>query len=211
MGFGSRLLFLAASSVLLSAITARSIASSLLYLAVRHFRFLLEGRRFTAFVDHKPLVLAMAKVSEPWSVRQQRQLAFISEFTTDIQHVAGKDNVVADCLSRSIVDAVNLGVDYGQMAADQASDPKVQALRTATTGLQLQEVSFGPSCTPLLCDVSTGVARPVVPVVWQWRIFEVLHNLSHSGRKASQKLLSGRFVWHGLKKYLIEPVFCSSP
>ncbi|KAJ8362566.1 hypothetical protein AAFF_G00368020 [Aldrovandia affinis] len=61
--------------------------------------------------------------------RQQRQLAFVSEFTTDIQHAAGKDNVVADCLSRSIVDAVNLGVDYGQMAADQASDPEVQALR----------------------------------------------------------------------------------
>ncbi|KAJ8378081.1 hypothetical protein AAFF_G00248760 [Aldrovandia affinis] len=63
------------------------------------------------------------------------------EFTTDIQHVAGKDNVVADCLSRSIVDAVNLGVDYGQMAADQASDPEVQALRAATTGLQLQEAN----------------------------------------------------------------------
>ncbi|KAJ8358449.1 hypothetical protein AAFF_G00438780 [Aldrovandia affinis] len=115
-------------------------------------------------------------------------------FTTDIQHAAGKDNVVADCLSRSIVDAVNLGVDYGQMAADQAADPEVQALRAATTGLQLQEVSFGPSCTPLLCDVSTGVARPVVPVVWQRRIFEVLHNLSHPGRKASQKLLSGRHI-----------------
>ncbi|KAJ8398641.1 hypothetical protein AAFF_G00421690 [Aldrovandia affinis] len=81
----------------------------------------------------------MAMVKEPWSARQQRQLAFVSEFTTDIQHAAGKDNVVADCLSRSIVDAVNLGVDYGQMAADQASDPEVQALRAATTGLQLQE------------------------------------------------------------------------
>ncbi|KAJ8391890.1 hypothetical protein AAFF_G00083610 [Aldrovandia affinis] len=154
--------------------------------AVRHFRFLLKGRTFTAFVDHKPLALAMAMVSEPWSARQQRQLAFVSEFTTDIQHVAGKDNVVADCLSRSIVDAVNLGVDYGQMAADQASDPEVQALRAATTGLQLQEVSFGPSCTPLLCDVSTGS-----PDLWcRWFgsgvDFEVLHNLSHPGHKASQ-------------------------
>ncbi|KAJ8346303.1 hypothetical protein AAFF_G00220750 [Aldrovandia affinis] len=53
---------------------------------------------FTAFVDHKPLALAMAMVKEPWSARQQRQLAFVSEFTTDIQHAAGKDNVVADCL-----------------------------------------------------------------------------------------------------------------
>ncbi|KAJ8405610.1 hypothetical protein AAFF_G00315900 [Aldrovandia affinis] len=73
--------------------------------------------------------------------REAKAVGIRLEFTTDIQHAAGKDNVVADCLSRSIVDAVNLGVDYGQMAADQASDPEVQALRAATTGLQLQERS----------------------------------------------------------------------
>ncbi|KAJ8361775.1 hypothetical protein AAFF_G00422180 [Aldrovandia affinis] len=71
--------------------------------------------------------------------REAKAVGIRLEFTTDIQHAAGKDNVVADCLSRSIVDAVNLGVDYGQMAADQASDPEVQVLRAATTGLQLQE------------------------------------------------------------------------
>lgn len=38
-----------------------------LYLAVRHFRFLLEARPFTVFVDHKPLIFAMSKVSEPSS------------------------------------------------------------------------------------------------------------------------------------------------
>ncbi|XP_061887077.1 uncharacterized protein LOC133638459 isoform X5 [Entelurus aequoreus] len=49
-----------------------------LYLATRHFRFLLEGRSFTAFVDHKPLTFAMSKVTEPWSARQQRHLSAIS-------------------------------------------------------------------------------------------------------------------------------------
>ena len=43
-----------------------------LWLAVRHFRLLLEGREFTAFVDHKPLTFTMSKVAEPWSARQQR-------------------------------------------------------------------------------------------------------------------------------------------
>jgi len=70
-----------------------------LYLVVHHFRSLLEGRRFTLFVDHKPLTFAMAKVAEPWSARQQRHLYCIFEFTTDIQHVAGEANLVADCLS----------------------------------------------------------------------------------------------------------------
>ena len=38
-----------------------------MYLTVRHFRFFVEGRPFTAFTDHKPLTFCMSKVSEPWS------------------------------------------------------------------------------------------------------------------------------------------------
>ncbi|MFN9909023.1 MAG: hypothetical protein ACK56F_23355, partial [bacterium] len=47
------------------------------------FRFLLEGRQFQLLTDHKPLVAAMTRVSPPQSARQQRHLAYISEFTTD--------------------------------------------------------------------------------------------------------------------------------
>ncbi len=43
---------------------------------------------------------ALAHVSPPWSARQQRQLAFLSEFTSDIRHTPGHANVVADALSR---------------------------------------------------------------------------------------------------------------
>jgi hypothetical protein len=42
------------------------------YLSVRHFRFMLEGRDFVIFSDHKPLSFALQRVSEPWSARQQR-------------------------------------------------------------------------------------------------------------------------------------------
>ena len=34
------------------------------YLAICHFRFMLEGRNFTIYTDHKPLVHAMAKTTE---------------------------------------------------------------------------------------------------------------------------------------------------
>ncbi|GFO32936.1 Pol polyprotein [Plakobranchus ocellatus] len=68
-----------------------------LYLAIRHFRFFLEGRPFTAYTDHKPLVGAISKLSDPWTARQQRHLAFISEYSTDIRHVSGKSNVVQTC------------------------------------------------------------------------------------------------------------------
>lgn len=102
---------------------------------MRHFRPLLEGRSFTAIVDHKPLTFAMAKTVEPWSAWQQRHLSYISEFTTDIKHLGGKTNVVADCLSRAVTGAVHMGLDYEQIAVDQTTD-RVQALKSAATGLR---------------------------------------------------------------------------
>ena len=170
------------------------------YLAIRHFRSLLEGRQFSVFVDHKPLSFAMSKVTQPWSGRQQRPLTYISEFTTDITHLSGKLNHVADCLSRAVAGAVHLGLDYGSMAAEQATDPDVQACRSSTTGLRLQDVTFDDAGTTLLCDISMGSPRPVVPAKWRRPVFDAIHALSHPGTKASQRLVAAKFVWHGLKR-----------
>lgn len=171
-----------------------------LFLATRHFRFLLEGRQFTVFVDHKPLTFSMAKTSEPWSARQQRQLSAISEFTTDIQHVAGKDNYVADCLSRVGVASVHLGLDYHAMALDQAADTEIKDYRSAPTALKLEDVVFDEADATLLCDISTGQPRPMVPAAWRRRVFDTIHGLSHPGVKASTKLVGAKFVWPGLRK-----------
>ena len=80
------------------------------YSAIRHFRFLLEGHQFCLLTDHKPLVTAMVRVSPPWSACQQRHLAYISEFTTDIRHTPGTENVVADALSRPSEGTADTGV-----------------------------------------------------------------------------------------------------
>ena len=50
----------------------------------------------------------------------------------------------------------------------------------------------------MLCDVSTGVARPLVPVKHRRAIFDALHGLSHPGIRATQKLITERFVWPGI-------------
>lgn len=70
------------------------------FAGIRHFRHQLEGRKFAVWTDHKPLVYALHRVSEPWTARQQRQLAYIAEYTSQLVHVPGKENVVADALSR---------------------------------------------------------------------------------------------------------------
>ena len=71
------------------------------HLATKHFRYFLDGRSFTVFTDHKPLLAALNKSTDPASTHQARQLAAIAEATTSIRHVSGKDNVVADALSRT--------------------------------------------------------------------------------------------------------------
>ena len=62
---------------------------------------MLEGRNFHVITDHKPLIYAFKKKSDQMSPRQTRHLLFISEFTTDVRHVSGADNIVADALSRA--------------------------------------------------------------------------------------------------------------
>ena len=171
-----------------------------LYLGVRHFRYFLEGQSFVAYTDHKPLTFCMAKTSDPWSSRQQRHLAYISEFTTDIRHVQGKDNHVADALSRATINSLHEGVDYAAMATSQQNDPDVQAYRTAITGLKLQDIEFGPNAVTLLCDTSTGQPRPIVPVGWRRKVFDLVHNLSHPSIRATRQLMADKFVWHGLRK-----------
>ena len=68
--------------------------------SVRHFRSMLEGRNFTIYTDHQSLVPSLAKKTEPQTSRQAYQLSCIAEFSTDIRHIEGKSNVVADSLSR---------------------------------------------------------------------------------------------------------------
>lgn len=173
-----------------------------LYLAIRHFRHFLEARPFVAYTDHKPLTFAFSKISEPWSPRQQRHLAAISEFTTDVRHIAGRDNCVADALSRNVINSITaeISIDYAAMATAQAEDPEISAYRTAVTNLQLEDVPFGPSALTLLCDISTGNARPVVPSSWRRRVFEAMHGLSHPSIRATRKLVASKFVWHSLHK-----------
>jgi len=174
------------------------------YLAVRHFRYFLEGRVFTLYTDHKPLTFAINKSCDPVSARQQRQLSFISEFTTDIRHIAGARNPVADALSRPTVTAIHGGIDYEELAKCQQSDAGVQAYRTAITGLRLKDIPLAGSPHTILCDVSTVRPRPIVPSSWQRAVFEAVHNLSHPGVRATRALIARKFVWHGFNKQISE-------
>jgi len=72
---------------------------------------MVEAREFCIFTDHKPVTFAYnLKSTQLSSPRQCRHLDYISQFTTDLRHIAGADNVVADALSR--IEEVESLIDY---------------------------------------------------------------------------------------------------
>lgn len=64
--------------------------------AVKHFKSYLYGRRFKLVTDHKPLIYSLTNSNDK-IVRWKLQL---SEFNYEIVYKPGKQNVVADALSR---------------------------------------------------------------------------------------------------------------
>lgn len=147
------------------------------YLAVRHFKHLLEGSPFTIHTDHRPLVYAFSKPADAWSARQQRHLSCISELNCSIEYTPGEMNPVADALSRVEINAVQVGIRYDDIAKTQQKDPETAAYRTAVTNLQWADIPLGLGDRTILCDVSTGRPRPLVPKPFPRRIFDLIHGL----------------------------------
>ena len=86
------------------------------------------------------------------------------------------------------------------MAAAQIDDEDVQTYSTAITNLQLKSMPVYPNGPELLCDISAGLPRSVVPSAFPRQAFNILHTLANPENKTTQKLISRKFVWHGLKK-----------
>ena len=168
------------------------------YLAIKHFRHHLEARQFFVSTDHKPLTYSLLHSTDRHSPREIRHLDFISKFTTDLRHVSGNDNPVADALSRmASITPSPPSIDFEAIALAQLNDNELRQLRNepSSTQLKWQAHPIPTSNSTITCDISTGKPRPFVPLPFRRSIFNSLHNLSHPGIKATQRLITERYVW----------------
>jgi hypothetical protein len=168
-----------------------------IYLALKYFLHMVEGREFVIFTDHKPLTFAFQQKSDKCSPRQFRHLEYIGQFCTDIRHISGQDNLVADSLSR--VDAISTSIDYAALAKSQIDDKELLQYLKPDSSLKLKQVFVPNSSSLLYCDFSTLYVRPFITKDFRRAAFNSVHGLSHPGINATVKMATERFVWPSIK------------
>ena len=149
---------------------------------------MVEGRSFTIYTDYKPIIYAFRKKNQQCSPRQFRHLDFISQFTTDIRHISGEDNIVADALSR--IDELESTLNYEAFAASQQDDEELQSYRENNSALQLRLIHIPDTDAIVFCDVSLRTARPFITKPFRKAAFNTVHRLSHPGANATVKLIT---------------------
>jgi len=169
-----------------------------IYLAIKHFCHMVEARRFVIYTDHKPITFAFRQKPEKCTPRQFRYLDFIGQFSTDIRHIAGSENITADTLSR--IETINSVMGYEALARSQQDDPELKTYINQEKGLQLTPVKIPGSEQSIWCDVTTGNSRPFLTPPFRRVAFDIIHNLAHPGIKTTTRLVAQRYVWPSMNK-----------
>lgn len=190
-----------------------------IYLAVKHFKRYIDGRTLIIQTDHKPIVGAMHKMNRDIN-RETRQLQFISQFTSDIRHISGPSNKVADALSRTDIEENNEMSNFNstttksnlsisalfmhqledEIMSEQNNDDELKNLiadnSKSSLHLQKQNNVYG--------EMIGSSMKPYVPAKLRRKVFNELHNCSHPGARATLQLIRSRFVWPSMNKNVKE-------
>ena len=171
-----------------------------IYLAIKHFRYCVEGSKLIVYTDHEPLTHALHKTpSDSDTPVRIRHLNFISQFCHEIRHISGSDNPVADALSRIETIDCPAPLDYAEIAVNQENDTELKILQQQPN-LKFSRLIL-PNCEkPLMCETSTSNARPYLPAKFRKTAFNAIHEQSHPGVRASKKMVAARFFWPSMNK-----------
>ena len=191
-----------------------------LVFAVKRFRYFLLGRPFVARTDHKPLIGLFGKgkpVPGNANSRIQRWALLLSQYDYELVHKPGKDNLIADALSRlPIQDDIVSGTpeEYIRLVEVlEFEDITFERIKRFTkkdvvlcqllnclkfgwskdSSLLLVEYAHVKAELSLHNDVILYKNRVVVPAELQCKVLEHLH-VGHNGISA-MKTEARNWVW----------------
>ena len=195
--------------------------------ALERFHHYVYGYTVTVQTDHKPLVSIWKKSIASNSPRLQRLLLRLSQYDVNIEYLKGKDNVVADALSRLPQQLTNEGSrdeDFipvhlltDEIPADSAriADFRRATAEDTASGLLMGVVANGwpesrRDCHPLLADYWTyreeigaenGLLfkghRLIVPERLHNKVLQTIHE-GHFGIEKMQLRVREAVFWPGI-------------
>ncbi|KAL7307814.1 hypothetical protein TKK_0000134 [Trichogramma kaykai] len=184
-----------------------------IYMAIKYFHNELEARDFDVWCDHNPLQYAFSQAPEYELIVRQRQLAYISQYTTSIKYLPGAENSVADALSlldasevpiHSPVDvnvdvlALPLAQSLKQLSKEQAKDEQLQAILSDPDFPRSLQKGIYPIENQLLSiysNVSDDAIRPYITLSLRRAVFNLFHRFTHPGLLATDKFIRRKYVW----------------
>ena len=179
-----------------------------IFLTVKHFRAYLEGAEFKILTDHAPIISAAKNDLDRPIPKESRWLSYILSHKPEIVHIKGKDNIIADALSRTTSQitcnlvtktlTVNSELKRELMKAQQDCVETEEFKNCVIDTLKL-ELFDG-----LYCNKFQGHNRIFVPKSLRNKIMTLVHGMDHPGAKTTVSRVQRHFVWPNMKKEVRE-------
>ena len=129
---------------------------------------------------------------------------FLSRFSFSLEHIRGKDNTVADLLSRpnDETNVLNLTINLINISNDNLR--KEQARDQTLLTLKNSNIKLAMTKDNIAVDTMHGKNRVILPKCFRYPEFERLHNISHPGATPTIRLISDRYIWPRMKSDIRE-------
>ena len=161
-----------------------------IFMAVKNFEPFLITSPFKIFTDHKPLIY-MFSLRNP-SPRQQHQLSYLSQFNCTVYHIKGSDNVVADTLSRCLVESISHTSLFPNEILISNFPPSEVLDRFKETLILSGGIAYDNSLD--------GTLRPILVEKFRKPAFNAIHNINHPGFRGTFQSIQTRVVWPHIRR-----------
>ena len=160
---------------------------------------MMQGNDFKIYTDHSAICKALEKNTPRENSRETKMLSYIASWRKPVLHISGKDNEIADLMSRQfLISSILMGpkaITKQELKDAQKDSPEIEKiLQNKSSGLTLELVD------EIYCNKFKGITRPYIPKQLQRKVFDAIHEMAHTGPNRTQKLIQARFVWSGMKK-----------
>lgn len=159
------------------------------HFAITTFRPYVYGRHFTVKTDHKPLIY-LYNLKNP-SSRLSRLRLDLEEYDFEIQYIKGKDNIIADALSRITIDDIkNLYGDKTILAVTRSMSKPIQDTPIPKT----VPISNQSKNVLVFEDLSIGYSKKIPRIVTRILFSDqkIVKNISIKAYRAHKLLFSIR-------------------